>query len=576
MARFNSARTLICLCLVIAAGCQPTPRTVAVPKLISTPVDPVISKIRDEGLKHSHVDQTLDYLCNVIGQRLTGSPSQSRASDWTRDTLEKWGLTDAHLEGWGPFGRGWSVDRFSIQIIDPYTIVLTGYPKAWSPGFDEPVDLDVVYLNAKKQSDLTKYSGKLKGKAVLIGVPRAIDAHFAAESQRLTTDQLAKLSAAPLGKTKAELLQATTAATAPTESKTTQPSVFAQTASLNFMTEEFSFAAKEGAALVIDPSIKGDGGIVFVTSASVPGPTSRPTTRRSFRPGPSTRPKPYAVDAPTIPAQITITAENFNRLVRMLANGQPLKLAVDLRVRFYPPAEVRTFNTIAEIPGSDLKDQIVMIGGHLDSWHSGTGATDNAVGAACAMEAVRIIRALDLHPRRTIRIGLWTGEEEGLLGSTAYVKAHFGAFPEDPASSTTLPFTRPVAGVIKKPEYEQLSVYFNLDNGTGKIRGIYAQSNPAAIPYFTRWLQPFADLDASTVTITNTGSTDHIPFDRIGLPGFQFIQDPIEYFPRTHHSNADVFDRIQMDDMRQASTIMAAFLWDAANMDERFPRKSTQ
>jgi hypothetical protein len=537
-------------------------------------VDPVLAAIRDQGLNHSQVSDTLDYLCNVIGQRLTGSPSQQTASQWTRDTLQQWGLANAHLEPWGPFGQGWSVQRYSLQVTEPYTIVLTGYPKAWSPGFDEPRELDVVYLEARNGADLAKFAGKLSGKAVLLGLPRAIDAHFEPQAARMTAEQLNKLSAAPAGRSKTEMLAPSSNPAGPATTRATQPSVFAQTAAAAFATEAFSFAARQGAALIIDPSARGDGGTLFVTSALVPGPATQPATKPATRQSaaPTTRPKPYAVDAPVIPAQVTLTNEDFNRLVRMISHGQRLKIAITLNVKFYPPKQSATFNTIAEIPGSDLKDQIVMVGGHLDSWHSGTGATDNAVGAACAMEAARIIQALHLHPRRTIRVGLWTGEEEGLLGSSAYVKEHFGSLPDD-APPASQPVTRPYALVKTKPEYEKLSVYFNLDNGTGKIRGIYAQSSPAAAALFRGWLQPFADLDAATVTLANTGSTDHISFDRIGLPGFQFIQDPIEYFPRTHHSNADVFDRIQIDDMKQASTIMAAFLWDAANMDQRFPRK---
>jgi Zn-dependent M28 family amino/carboxypeptidase len=287
-----------------------------------------------------------------------------------------------------------------------------------------------------------------------------------------------------------------------------------------------------------------------------------------------------------------LAVEDYNRLARMIKGGETLKIAIDLHVEFQDD-DPMAYNTIAEIPGTDpvLKDEIVMVGAHLDSWHSGTGATDNGVGSAAAMEAVRIIRALDLKPRRTIRVALWTGEEQGLFGSAAYVKKHFGHDPDprnrfrraevaDPASggdaapaSAEQPTTRPVRRIIKEADYEKLSVYFNLDNGTGKIRGIYAQGNEDAVPIFREWLAYFGDLGANTVTISNTGGTDHGSFDQINLPGFQFIQDPIEYNSRTHHSNYDVYDRIQADDVKQASTIMAAFVWKAAQMDERFPRK---
>jgi hypothetical protein len=554
----------------------------------TAPVDPVISRIREQGLQHSQIEETLDYLCNVIGQRLTASPSQAAASQWTCDTLSQWGLVNAHLEDWAPFGHGWRLEQFSLRMIEPTIVQLHAFPKAWSPGFDSSAPLEVVYLDAKNLRQLSKFKGQLAGKAVLIGTVRPTDAHFEPQAQRMTPSQLATLGAAPSGRSKTEMLSPATEPSSQPAGKTTatqstasaSPTSLSLAAAASFANEEIDFAAREHAAIILDASIKGDGGTIFVAGASVPLPATRPSTSatRSASIGPTTRPKPWAVDSSTIPPQATLSIEDFNRLVRMLRRNQHVSVSMVLKVREIPQDQTHLCNTIAEIPGSDLKDEIVMVGGHLDSWHAGTGATDNAVGAACAMEAVRILKALELHPRRTIRVALWTGEEEGMLGSTAYVKQHFGSLPDDPATQpATQPVTQPTKPnldkLLKKAEYSRLSVYFNLDNGTGKIRGIYAQSNPLAVPYFRSWLQPFADLDASTVSLANTGSTDHISFDRIGLPGFQFIQDPIEYMNRTHHSNEDVFDRIQMQDMKQAATIMAAFLWDAANMDRRFPRK---
>jgi Zn-dependent M28 family amino/carboxypeptidase len=295
--------------------------------------------------------------------------------------------------------------------------------------------------------------------------------------------------------------------------------------------------------------------------------------------------------APAMPPQITLAAEDYNRLVRMLQQGVPLKMEVDLKVKYHYE-DPMAYNTIAEIPGTDLKDQIVMLGGHMDSWQGGTGATDNGVGVAVAMEAVRIIEAAHLQPRRTIRVALWTGEEEGLLGSKAYVSNHFGSFGtnvfprprfgfNDAPSATGAQATTndastnepPPPPLLRGPEYDNLSVYFNLDNGAGKIRGIYMQGNEAVRPIFAKWLAPFHDQGAETLTVSRTGSTDHISFDTIGLPGFQFIQDPLEYSTRTHHSNQDVFDRIQADDLKQAATVMAAFVYNAAMIDEKIPRK---
>ncbi len=612
--RLLSPRRIVGVALAVAAvgavvgadGPPVGPRPTTGPAT-SVAGDPVIGRIRDEGLNRSQVMETLDYLCNVIGARLTGSPGQARASEWTRDQLAKWGLSNSHLERWGPFGTGWQLQGYALQVTAPYPFILHGEPKAWSPGLAAPINAEVVYLDAKTRAGLQKFKGQLRGKVVLVGTVHPTPAHFEAVAKRTDEADLTKLAATrPAGQTSAsELLGA---ASKPAVASATAPGIRPAgsqppTAAANFIANAVAFAQAEGAALILDASVRGDGGTIFVAQATLP--MSDAATRAAATTtttGPSTRPRAWSPNAPAFPPQVTLADEDFNRLVSLVKHGETIKVAADLRVRFIPAEQVVTANTVAEIPGSDLKDQVVMVGGHLDSWQSGTGATDNGAGAACAMEAIRIIRALDLHPRRTIRVALWTGEEEGLLGSAAYVKEHFGTLPEDPAGSgpasrsvasadlTDLtapsgPTTRRVARrrrrptstvaveVQKKPEYEKLSAYFNLDNGTGKIRGIYAQGNAAAVPIFHRWLAPFADLSANTITIANTGSTDHISFDRIGLPGFQFIQDPIEYFPRTHHSNADVFDRIQADDVREASTIMAAMLWDAANADARFPRK---
>jgi Zn-dependent M28 family amino/carboxypeptidase len=291
-------------------------------------------------------------------------------------------------------------------------------------------------------------------------------------------------------------------------------------------------------------------------------------------------PRPVSVwdkSAPKTVPQITVAAEHYNRMVRMIKFGTNLKMNLDLKCSFFSK-DLMAYNTVAEIPGSDLKDQVVMVGGHMDSWHAGTGATDNGSGVAVAMEAVRILQALNLKPRRTIRVALWSGEEEGLFGSRAYVAEHLGTFPPAPAGSAGggAAFGGGQANrgpLTKKAEWDKVSGYFNLDNGTGKIRGIYLQGNEGVGPIFSDWLAPLKDLGASTVTIRNTGSTDHVSFDAVGVPGFQFIQDVIEYDSRSHHSNQDVFDRVQGDDMRQAAVIMAWFLYNTAQRDEMLPRK---
>ncbi len=566
----------------ITASTQPSPES-------------ILARIRDEGFNRSQVMATLSYLTDVIGPRLTGSPQLQRANEWTRDKLFSWGLVNANVEPWGFFGRGWSLKRFSAQIIEPQAIPLIGYPKAWSPGLKSPLTAEVIHIDPKTQPDLEKFKGKLKGAIILAGPIREIQVRFDPLATRNNDSTLlqmansdistvgpsgqarastgaerrAQFSETPIGRALAARTRPTTSSTTTASAPTTQPTLS--------QAKILSFLVKEGAALVVTPSTQGDGGTFFVASASIPG-----VERQPFSPTTQPGPRIWAMDAPPVPPQVILAAEHYNRLVRMLQAGEKLKMAVELEVQFHDNR--MGYNTIAEIPGSDLKDQVVMLGAHLDSWHSGTGATDNAAGCAAVMEAVRILKALNLHPRRTIRIGLWTGEEEGLFGSKAYVAEHFGSYPESttrPATNsprtrrpTTRPSTsQPTRNLIKRAEYEKLSVYFNLDNGTGKIRGIHLQGNEAARPIFRRWLAPFADLDALTITLSNTGGTDHIPFDAIGLPGFQFIQDPIEYWSRTHHANMDVFDHVVADDLKQASVILASFAYNAAMTDERFPRK---
>ena len=526
-----------------------------------------IQRIRDEGMKRSQVMQTLSYLSDVIGPRLTGSPSMKRANDWTRDQLTKWGLQNATLDQWGPFGRGWTLKRFSAQVIEPTAIPLIAYPKAWSPGLSSPLTADVVYFDARSEADFEKYKGKLNGKIVLTAPTREVPAHFEPQGTRLNEKELLALADAP----------------EPRQGGGRNFGAFRATAA--FTAAKYRFFQAEGAALLIDPS-RGDGGTLFVGSATVPSPPRDPNATTPQGRGPS----PYDKSAPKVTPQLVLAIEHYNRIVRILQAGEPVKLTVDLSVE-WQDADPMGYNTIAEIPGTDLKDEIVMVGGHLDSWHAGTGATDNAAGVSVAMEAVRIIQALGLKPRRTIRVALWSGEEQGLFGSRAYVTKHFGSL-QNPATSAA-PATEgagmnangggagngngtaaPLAPVlVKKADYDKFSAYFNLDNGTGKIRGVYMQGNEAVRPLFRQWLAPFKDMGATTLTISNTSATDHIPFDAVGLPGFQFIQDDIEYDTRTHHSNQDVFDRIQAEDMKQAATIMAAFVYQTAMRDEKLPRK---
>lgn len=577
------------------SGSSPVYVAKPAPPVYAAPAE-IINKIKDEGMKNSQVMQTLAYLSDVIGPRLTGSPGLKRANEWTRDTLTKWGLQNAHLEAWGPFGRGWTLKKFYAMVDGPTAFPMIAYPKAWSPGTDTLIPVaptaatkgkkaapaptaikadtaytaEVVHFNAANEAELEKYKGQLKGKIVLVGALRDIPARFEAPGKRWNEKDLLDLADAP------DPASIVRPAGPPRQGG---PNNFQQQAQFN--ARRMRFLSEEGAAVLIDAG-RGDGGTTFVQQAAV---VPNPPTAAGAQPAPNAR--VYDKGA-NVPIQISAAPEHFNRVARMVDAGEKVTMSVDLKVE-YQDEDLNGYNTIAEIPGTDKKDEIVMLGGHLDSWQSGTGATDNGAGCAVMMEAVRIIQALGLQPRRTIRIALWTGEEQGLLGSRAYAKQHFGYFGDGttPAfgggggpnsSAAPQPLT-------KLPEYDKLSAYFNIDNGTGKIRGVYMQGNEAVRPIFRKWLEPFKDpkwfdkdkeLGANTLTLSNTSGTDHLSFDALGLPGFQFIQDTIEYDTRTHHSNMDVFDRTQADDMKQVATIVATFVYQAAVMDEMMPRKAVR
>ncbi len=553
----------------------------------ANPNDP-IEKIKDEGLHRSQVMATLSHLTDVIGPRLTGSPNLKRANEWTRDQLASWGLSNAHLEAWGPFGRGWSLKRFSMQVVEPQCIPLIGMPKAWSPGIEGTLSAPVVYFDARSEADFEKFKDKLKGAIVLMSRTPEVPAHFEPLATRKTDTELLELAdaaePAPRGMRGGLPPRAGRGGPTPPAAPGNaggQPATPARNRMARFNSPEFRaqmelnrkkmlFLIAQSPAMIVEASNQGDGGTYFVQGATVPSTTPFLGFGQQNQGGPAPRRvNAWDKDAPKIIPQIVLSKEHYNRLVRMIEAGEKVTIATELQVQFHDK-DLMAYNTVAEIPGSDLKEEVVMLGGHIDSWHSGTGATDNGAGVSVAMEAVRIIKALDLKPRRTIRVGLWSGEEEGLLGSRAYVREHFG---KNPAGGFGVAEPDVKESAEPRPEYARFSGYFNLDNGTGKIRGVYLQGNEAVRPIFRKWLQPFRDMGAATLSLSNTGGTDHLSFDGIGLPGFQFIQDEIEYSSRTHHSNQDVFDRIQADDMKQASVIMAAFVYNTAMLDERLPRK---
>jgi carboxypeptidase Q len=494
-----------------------------------------ITRIRYEGFHNSKVTELASGLMDSIGERLTGSPNMKRANDWTRDKLTELGLSNAHLEAWGPFGRGWANQYVNARMTSPDITPLIVYAKAWTPGTSGVVTGKCIRANIEDKKDFDKYRGKLAGMIVIFGPDAEVKPIVESPYKRLADDDLAKIGEYQIPGERppfrlAEMLRRR-----------------------QFIKDLNQFFADEKVLAVIDHSRgTSGGGTVFVQSGG------------SYKPGETT----------TI-AQLTMASEQWNRIARLLDQKKDVSVELNVTNSFYDDDPMQ-YDTIAEIPGTDRKDEVVMLGAHLDSWHAGTGATDNGAGSVVMMEAVRILKALDVKPRRTIRIGLWSGEEEGLLGSQGYVEQHFGSRPpmEDPNMKGMPTLLRREAGpVTVKPDQAKVSAYFNVDNGTGKIRGVYLQENEAAAPIFESWMKPFKDLGMTTLTMRNTGGTDHLSFDAVGIPGFQFIQDPIEYETRTHHSNMDVYDRLQPDDLKQMAVIVASFVYETAMRDQMMPRK---
>lgn len=495
-----------------------------------------IARIKDEGMNHSQVMDILSYLSDIYGPRLTGSPGYLEAATWAKDKLASWDLQNAHFEPWGPFGRGWSLKHYSANVVGSQTFPLISYPKAWSPGTEGKREGELIFLDASTDSALETYRGKLHGKFILIGNTRDVKAHFEPELSRHSDEALLEMAnhdpaPKPPGR----------------RSQSRADQKMRQMVSYH----RWKMCEQEGALGVLTPSAGDGGNMMFVQAANVPNHPDSSNARFV---------QSYSANAPKILPQINVGIEHYNRLVRMMKKGEHPRLEMELEVEFTNADSVD--NVIAEISGTDLKDEVVMIGGHLDSWHGATGATDNGTGSAVSMEAMRILKTLNLKPRRTIRVGLWGGEEQGEFGSSFYVKQHF----VEKGSPTE------GAGVKLSPEGEKFSVYFNNDYGTGKVRGVFTDGNEGSVPIFRKWFAPFAGastLDPSPLPI---GGTDHESFEAVGLPGFQFIQDDIEYFTRSWHSTMDLYERAQPEDLKQAAVIMAAFAYNAAMREGKFPR----
>ena len=487
--------------------------------------DSIVSIIKRQGLENSQVMDYASWMTDVCGPRLTGSPGLDNATTWVAKKMSDIGMTNVHLQEWGPFGRGWEMTHFELHMESPTYAPLIAYPKAWSPSATGTAE--AIYLDAKTVDELDNYKGKLAGKIVLLDSIREVEEAFEPIAKRHDDASLLELANAKEPKPRSG------------RNRNRQGAEL-RSAIWNLLEAEKPLA-------VLDRSYKGDLGTVFVSGATTAEGSARDEGK-------------YVVP------QITVAVEHYNRIQRILEKGIPVKLNVDFKANYTNPDGME-HNIIAEIPGTDLKDEVVMFGGHFDSWHAGTGATDNASGSCVMLEAARIlietIKETGIKPRRTLRLALWTGEEQGLHGSRAYVKENFAYTDETGRNVTAL-----------KDAQKTVSAYYNYDNGTGGIRGIYLQGNQEVSPIFRSWLEPFEDLKASTISLSNTGGTDHLPFDAAGIPGFQFIQDPVAYSTKTHHSNMDNYDHLIADDLKRSATIIAYFIWQTSQRDEQLPRKA--
>jgi hypothetical protein len=492
----------------------------------------MMTKIREEGLQKSQIMDIALHLTDLNGNRLANSPGYTRAANYAKSKLTEWGVQNAQLDPWGEFGKGWELEKMYFAMTAPYYKPMMLYPKTWTSGSKGLQSADVILVDLKDSVSLASYKGKLKGKVIIPAVDLNYAHSFKPDAVRYTDEELAKMASAQPAAPQVRDTAAMRRMREQAQRAPVRPG-FIDPRLLNNLK---AMAKEEGAVAMITSSTRNHDGTVFAQG----GGAYKGTDPENF-------------------LDMAIGVEDYNTIQRILKAGMPVKVETEVKTKFFAD-DLKGYNVIAEIPGTDpsLKEEIVMLGAHLDSWQAGTGATDNASGSAVMLEAMRILKALGVQPRRTIRIGLWSAEEQGLMGSRGYVAKTFGG----------------VRGGEKLPAHDKFSAYYNIDNGTGKIRGIYLQGNEACRSIFQQWFESFKDLGASTVTISNTGGTDHQSFDAAGLPGFQFIQDEIEYDTRTHHSNMDVYDHLIEADLKQMATIIAAFVYNTAQRDQKLPRKN--
>lgn len=500
-----------------------------------------LNAIKNEAFQHSQAMESLFYISEVYGPRVNNSRNHHAAAEWAMKQMKDWGLQNVHLEKWGPFGDGWQIKKYYGSLDTPAYASLIGFPLAWTPGTNGPVTADAVLAPLHSKEDFAKYKGKLRGKIVLIFDPRELPMHTEVEARRLTDKEIEERTKTP-DPSRGGFGGGRPGAAAPRPGEYT-PSTLSTAAPTGriLRNQVNAFLKEEGVAVALTPGYNGDGGTIFASYGGSQDPKD-----------------------PVGPPMAAITPEQYNRICRLLQHGMTPKLTFDIQVE-YQKEDTMGFNVVGEIPGATKPEEVVMVGGHFDSWQGGTGATDNGTGSAVAMEAVRILASLHKPMDRTVRVALWGGEEEGLYGSLAYVQQHFA--PRDTMKQT--------------PEYSKLDVYFNDDSGSGKFRGVSALGNAQLAAIFESWIAPIKDLGIEAVTgltagpTLTPGGTDSTSFSWIGLNGIGFMQDPLEYGSRTHHSNMDLYDRVQKGDVMQSSMIEAWFAYNAATRAEMLPRIET-
>jgi hypothetical protein len=485
------------------------------------------------------------WLTDVHGPRLSGSPNIQKAGEWAAAKMREWGLENVALEPWTNdrgFTQGWTNDKFYLAAVSPQAYPMYAMSQAWTPGTNGPVTGEAMLVTGTTEEELAPLRGKLRGKFILVQEPVDVAAYWTPQADRQTQEELDRMELA--SNPGAEFGVGTPAGRGGRAGGGGRGG--GRGAGPTFNRNDFFKA--EGVVAIMSTNARGHG--LFLSSSG----------NRSADP------------ATQLP-DIRVAAEHYNRVARMLQKNIPVTLEADIKNTYHPAPTM--FNVVGEIRGTDKANELVMLGAHFDSWHPGTGATDNAAGSAAMMEAMRILKQSGVPLRRTVRIGLWNGEEQGLNGSRDYVEAHFAARgPAAGGAGAGGGRGRGNQGPLElKPAHATFSSYFNIDNGTGAIRGVYLQGNDAVAPIFRAWIEPLRSIGVTHLTIRNTGGTDHQSFDGVGLPGFQFIQDSVEYNTVTHHYNMDTYERLQPDDMRKNATIAAAFAFLAANREEKLPRK---